>query len=205
MKTLTRTAAFAAVLLAVAGCSTTPHTPLASRATPIGPVEPAVTDSTPVAQGFRISSLEIVVPQSLRVSEANSYYPNADIVWRGDLPGDRHEQVRAIFETAFDRGSAKLSGGTPVDVEVEVLRFHSLTEKTRYSFGGVHSIKFRLTLLDPQTGAEIASDVINADLKAYGGSQAIAMEAKGWGQKARITQHLANVVIREMSGEPARG
>lgn len=29
----------------------------------------------------------------LSVSESNSYYPNADVVWRGDPIGDRIQQI----------------------------------------------------------------------------------------------------------------
>ena len=42
-----------------------------------------------LAAQYDVAEVKIVVPQTLRVSEANSYRPNADIVWRGDPPGDR--------------------------------------------------------------------------------------------------------------------
>ncbi len=88
----------------------------------------------------------------------------------------------------------------PVVVEIEVQRFHALTEKTRYSVGGIHSIEFTMTIRDPQTGAVIRGPrEIKADLVGYGGSKALQAEARGLTQKYRITQHLAKVVRDEMS------
>ncbi|MCO6382209.1 MAG: hypothetical protein JXQ91_02470 [Vannielia sp.] len=204
MKQLAKTAALAAVVLSVAGCAVNTSVPVATRSAPLGTSQPvAVTQQrAAVAQAYQIHDIDVNVPSSLRVSEANTYFPNADIVWRDDAPGDRHKQVAAIFEEALGRGSVRLTKGKPVDVQIEVMRFHSLTEKTRYTVGGVHSIKFRMTVVDPDTGEELESRVITADLKAYGGSKAVAMEAKGWGQKARITQHLANTFAAELSAHP---
>ena len=68
-----------------------------------------------------VNEVEIIVPQTLLVSEANRYYPKGDIVWRGEPFGDRRAQVKAIFEEGIGRGAAALQGPTPVDLEVEVL------------------------------------------------------------------------------------
>ncbi|SIN94091.1 DUF6778 family protein [Vannielia litorea] len=209
MNKLTHTAALALTVLSVAGCAVKSSVPVATRSAPLGTAQLATPEAAakpaPSLQGYQIHDIRVDVPLSLRVSEANTYYPNADIVWRGDAPGDRHKQVQAIFEEALGRGGVRLTRGKPVDVEIEVLRFHSLTEKTRYTVGGVHSIKFRMTMVDPKTGEELESRVITADLKAYGGTKAVAMEAKGWGQKARITQHLANTFTNELSAHPTAG
>ncbi|MDF1873382.1 DUF6778 family protein [Vannielia sp.] len=210
MTKFTRITAISAVALSLAACEATTTQEIATRATPqMEATQPAGSikenHALRLTQAYTIRDIEVIVPEDLRVSEANVYYPNADIVWRGDAPGDRHKQVKAIFEEAFKRGSGKLNEGVPADLRVEVTRFHSLTEKTRYTFGGVHSVKFRLTVLDPKTGAELESRVVDADLKAYGGAQAVAMEAKGVTQKARLTQHLANVLVNEMSASPLGG
>lgn len=89
---------------------------------------------------YRVAQINVIVPRTLQVSEANSYKPRGDIVWRGDLPGDRHAQVKAIFEEALARGANGVNGSVPVVLDIEVTRFHALTEKTRYSVGGVHEI-----------------------------------------------------------------
>jgi hypothetical protein len=147
-----------------------------------------------------VNAIEIIVPNTLLVSEANRYYPNGDIVWRGEPLGDRRAQVKAIFEEGIGRGAATLDGATPVDIQVEVLRFHALTQKARYTVGGVHAITFAVTLKDPETGMLLADPhIVRADLKAYGGEEALSAEAGGFTQKFRITNHLANVIVAELS------
>ncbi|MEM8592853.1 MAG: DUF6778 family protein [Pseudomonadota bacterium] len=153
-----------------------------------------------VAPSFDVTELRIAVPKELRVSEANLFYPIADIVWRGDPIGDRHKQVLDIFATSFQAGTDRLEGVQPVTVDVEVKRFHSITEKARYTVGGVHSIRFDMTVRDAITGEVIVpTREIKADLSALGGRAAIAAEASGQTQKARITQHLTHLIQQELS------
>ncbi|HEY9019320.1 MAG TPA: DUF6778 family protein [Paracoccaceae bacterium] len=148
----------------------------------------------------------IVVPRSLKVSEANSYYPSGDIVWRGDAFGDRHAQLEAILADSMTQARTGHSGAVPAVVEIELVRFHSLTEKTRYSVGGVHSIRFNLTLRDPKTGEALApTREIRADLKEYGGDRAMQAERQGLTQKVRVTRHLANVLRAELERPGSMG
>ncbi|MEQ9693509.1 DUF6778 family protein [Shimia sp. SDUM112013] len=180
--------------LSVAACGTV------DTATRNAPLENIPTEMAVPAPSFKLVAMDVNVPTTLKVSEANSYYPLGDIVWRGDAYGNRYDQVGAIFESAIQLGSADLDGAMPVAVEIEVKRFHSLTEKTRYSVGGVHSIEFVMTIRDPKTGAVIRGPrEIKADLEGYGGSKALQAEARGLTQKYRITQHLARVIHDEMS------
>jgi len=87
-----------------------------------------------------------------------------------------------------------------VIVDVDVKRFHALTEKTRYTVGGVHSITFELTVRNPLTGdLLVPTREIQADLRGFGGSRAIQAEQAGMTQKVRITQHIANVIAQELS------
>lgn len=149
---------------------------------------------------LNVQSMTIVVPDVLDVSEANRYLPAGDIVWREDPPGDRRTQVRAIFETAFATGTETMTEGTPVSLYVQVMRFHALTEKARYSVGGVHSIKFGLAVRDLNTGRLVgAPRIVEADLNAFGGRAALAAERKGLTQKSRITAHLAQVIQDELT------
>lgn len=142
---------------------------------------------------------KIIVPRSLQVSEANSYYPVGDIVWRGDAFGDRHAQIEAILGESMALAQSGHSGSVPAVVEIELQRFHSITEKTRFSVGGVHSIRFNLTLRDPKTGAALApTREIRADLREYGGDLAMQAERQGLTQKLRVTRHLANVLRAEL-------
>jgi hypothetical protein len=148
---------------------------------------------------YRVTDITVRVPRDLTVSEANRYYPSSDIVWREDPLGDRHSQVQAIFEDAMARGTQDMNGIVPVALDVEVMRFHALTEKTRYTVGGVHSIMFELTLRNADTGLALgAPRVVEADLVGFGGQRAIEAESKGHTQKVRITGHLANVIRVEL-------
>ncbi|MEL6610133.1 MAG: DUF6778 family protein [Pseudomonadota bacterium] len=184
--------AVASALVSLGACSA--YDP-ATRSAPLE--TPALVAAQP---SFDVTELKINVPKRLTVSEANSYYPRADIVWRGDAMGDRHKQVLAIFADSFQRGTAELEGVQPISVEVEVLRFHAQTEKARYTVGGIHSIKFNLTVRDAQTGQVIVpTRFVNADLPGLGGSAAIAAEAQGQTQKVRITDHLAYVIEQELT------
>lgn len=162
----------------------------------------APTDAPAMPQflaSVHVSQINVVVPQSLRVSEANRYYPSGDIVWRGDPIGNRHAQVKAIFEAALRKSATVVEGPIPALLDVEVMRFHALTEKARYTTGGVHSITFRLTVRDARTGLALAEPhIVKADLDGFGGQQAIEADRRGDTQKVRITAHLAEVIRQEL-------
>lgn len=191
----------AALVLGLAACSN-PSDPSVTRN---GPLDVGLLATSPQAD-FNVADVRIIVPNALVVSEANVYYPNADIVWRGDAYGNRHQQIKSIFETAMTRGVQGLNGAQAISVDIEVKRFHSLTQRARYTTGGMHSIKFVMTLRDQASGALIADpQLISADLKAYGGRKAIASEHRGQTQKVRITAHLAGLIQTEISRLQASG
>jgi len=150
-------------------------------------------------QAMRVTAINVRVPRTLKVSEANVFYPRADIVWRGDPIGDRHAQIQSIFETAFAQGTSDMTGPVDVILDVEIVRFHSVTEKTRYTVGGVHNMEFRLTAFNAVTGLPLApTRQIEANLPAFGGAQAIAEERRGQTQKVRVTGYLAQVIRQEL-------
>lgn len=158
----------------------------------------AAQSGTATAQ-YDVAEVKISVPQTLKVSEANSYHPSADIVWRGDAPGDRYAQVKSIMEEGFSKGTSAMTKGRKVIVEAEVTRFHCLTEKARYVFGGVHSVKFILTVRDAATGQVIDGPrIVKADVKASGGEKAMAEDRAGRTQRVVIVEDLTAVVQREL-------
>ncbi|MFD1341388.1 DUF6778 family protein [Litorisediminicola beolgyonensis] len=151
------------------------------------------------AQLFALTGFDVSVPEYLVVSEANAYLPKGDIVWRGDLPGNRHQQVKALFEAGLAASQPTLGQGAPARAEITLRRFHGLTEKARYTTGGVHRIVFDITLRDPSTGAVLRKTrTVEADLLALGGAAAIAADAAGQTQKVRLTAHLAQVIRNEL-------
>lgn len=147
----------------------------------------------------QVVDYEVIVPRSLTTSEAHVYYPLVDIVWRGDPPGDRYDQVAGIFSNSLNWGMAAFNHGRRVTVTIELLKFHAISEKARYSVGGVHTIRFLMSVKDASTGAVImAPEKVVADLKAFGGANAVRADALGQTQKARITQHLAGTMQQVM-------
>lgn len=196
---LIKTVAFGAIAAALTACSTAD---VVSRNAPLETPRVAAIAAPQVQRDYNLHSIRFAVPADLKVSEANSYYPIADIVWRGDPLGDRPEQISAIFQSAILSAGEGLSGSVPVTVDVELARFHSLTERTRYTVGGVHSIKFDLTIRHAETGQVIEpTRRIDADLAALGGQAAVQADNNGQGQKVRILTHLTSLFFRELSGE----
>jgi len=163
-------------------------------------------DSTIALPAIRVVDTKILVPSDLQVSEANTYYPMGDIVWRGDPYGDRYAQLDAILNDSMALAQKGHTGTQPAVVEITLRRFHAMTEKTRYTVGGVHSIRFELTLRDPATGqALMPTRTIRADLKGYGGDRALEAERAGLTQKVRVTHHLANVLRAELERPGSMG
>lgn len=185
----------------------------------VTPVVAVGTFSDPSAPGqqafmlgtsFSVAKVNVRVPRTLRVSEANRYLPKGDIVWREDPVGDRHAQVQAIVQAGLERGVRALQGPVATELDVEVLRFHALTQKARYTTGGVHAISFTMVLRDAETGEALTPvRQIDADFTAYGGRRALVAIADGQTQKVRITQELAKVIQQEIlrpgSRTPRRG
>lgn len=160
-------------------------------------IDPATTYL--VAQ-YDVEAIRVTVPRSLKVSEANTFKPRADIVWRGEALGDRYQQVEAIFADAMTAGTSTMQKGRKVDIEVQVTRFHALTEKTRYTIGGVHEMRFLLTVRDVVTGAVLDGPrEVVADVKASGGAAAIAEDEAGRTQRVVTVERLAQVIRRELS------
>ncbi|RGP37863.1 DUF6778 family protein [Pseudotabrizicola alkalilacus] len=153
-----------------------------------------------LAAQYDVQDIRISVPSKLKVSEANMFYPVADIVWRGEPMGNRHAQVMSIFKEAMDRGTFTMTTGRKVVVDIEVTRFHSVTEKTRYTVGGTHSMRFTLTVRDAETGVVLDGPrLVAADAKAAGGAQAVAEEQMGRTQRVVVVERLASAIRSELS------
>ncbi|MFC3179818.1 DUF6778 family protein [Cypionkella sinensis] len=168
------------------------------------PQGPAQRGPVMLQSEYDVKAVNVIVPQTLKVSEANTFHPSADIVWRGDAPGNRYAQIKAIFDTAAARSTATMHSGEPVMVDLEVVRFHCLTEKTRYTIGGVHSMHFMMTVRDATSGAILQGPrLVVADVKGAGGNRAVAEEQAGRTQKVVVTERLTEVIRRELSAPVA--
>ena len=93
-----------------------------------------------------------------------------------------------------------MAGATPVILDVTAVRFHSLTEKARYTVGGVHNIIFDLTVRRASTGEALApTRRVEADLPALGGTAAVEADRQGQTQKVRVHAFLQQVIRQELA------
>jgi len=153
-------------------------------------VDPAAT------RGWRVSEVTVDVPDTLTVSNADVYLPMADIVWHGDRPGDRREQVAALIESAAQDATRPLSGPRRVRIDVTLERFHAISNIARRTLtdAGVHDIAFTAQVIDLRSGEALTPPVpIRADIEALTGPEAVEAEAEGLTQKVRLRAHLADV------------
>ncbi len=194
--TYLRLIAVAAISVLLAGCADT--MPASRSATPEAPLgvlnaeqaAPGV-ETVKIVPRYNIKAISVVAPRTLRVSEANLIKPVADIVWRGDPKGDRYTQVEAIIADAAGQATARMGKGRAALLDLEVTRFHALTEKARYvlPFGGEFEIGLIVTLRDAKTGALIDGPrEIARDVAASTGKHAIEEEAKGYTEKKAVTE-----------------
>lgn len=193
--TIRRIIAVAALALGVAGCATVDtssrNTPLASEIVAPGEV--------PVVRNYALQDVVVQVPGELSVSESGGYYPMADIVWRGDAIGDRHAQVGNLFQVAASRAALELNGDVPVIAVITLHRFHGVTERTRYSVGGVYNMEFQLMVQHAETGVILEEPrYIEANLPAPGGQAAIELERIGQTERVRVIDYLSFVLHREL-------
>lgn len=172
-------------LLGLAGCGNA----LTQQSTP----RPVMTRS------YDLRGLNFAAPPDLSVSESEGFYPAADIVWRGDPRGPRLPQIEQLFRDAADRNRSMLIGDMPVTIDVTLVRFHGVTNRTRYTVGGVYNIVFDLTIRDATTGAVIEpTRRVRGNLDAPGGERAVLLEDAGQTQKVRVTDFLTGLLRAQL-------
>ncbi len=152
-----------------------------------------------MARSYDIVALQFSALPELTISEAESYYPQADVVWRGDPPGPRLPQIEQMFQEAFDRNQTVLTGTRPVNLDIRLVRFHGVTDLTRLTIGGVYNIIFDMRVLDAVTGEVIEpTRRIEGDLSAPGGSRGQALIREGQTQRVRVTDFLTGLLRQQL-------
>ena len=148
-----------------------------------------------VTRTWRVVDVNVVAPESLTVATRNFFAPAGDIVWWGDPEGDRRAQVAAVVDAGITEGSRVLVGSRPVTVTARVIQFHAVTPMAvSRAPAAVHNISYEMQIFDQASGEALTSPaVIDADLVAYVGAQAITAAVEGQTQKVRITNHIAAV------------
>lgn len=148
-----------------------------------------------VSKSWHVHSVRVAVPDTLTVSDANTYAPNADIVWHGEATGDRRAQVSEILREGLQSGSQRLDGPRGVDIRVELEHFHAVTPAAvARAPAAVHNIAYIIQVYDDETGEPLTEpERIQADLEAYVGAAAVTAALNGQPQRVRIVDHIANV------------
>lgn len=152
-----------------------------------------------MVRSYDIQNLRFGAIPDIVVSEQESFYPQADVVWRGDPSGPRVAQIGEMFQAAFDRNRSTLNGTTPVDIQITLVRFHGVTDRTRLSVGGVYNIIFNMTVIDARSGAIIEpARLITGNLNAPGGARGRALIESGQTQKVRVTDFLTGLLRQQL-------
>lgn len=181
----------------VTACSS-PET--ATRNAPLS-TSPLVIAEVASERSYDLQDVFYSAPSDLLVSEGNGFYPNADVVWRGDPIGNRINQIAEIFDTALARVDENLTGNVPVDVEISLVRFHGVTERTRFSIGGNYDIHFTMSVRHAETGEVLEPPrLLKWDLAAPGGAAALLLEQRGQTEKVRIIDFLTYTFEDELTG-----
>lgn len=160
------------------------------------PVFPEVS----VIRDYELHGVTFSARADLTVSESNVYYPRADIVWRGDEPGNRLMQVQSIFAEAADRTVGQVGGSRPVKVDIVLERFHGLSERAQFLFGGFFTVDFLMTVRDATTGAVIEPQRrVSRSMTLSGGDAAVQRENAGQTQRVIMTDFLARILREELT------
>ena len=148
-----------------------------------------------VTRSWRVSAVDVTVPENLSVSNVNRVAPNADIVWHGEPEGDRRRQVGAIVEEGIARGASELSGPRAVTFSVTMQEFHAVTPAAvAIAPSAVHNISYMIQVFDTRTIQPVTQPIqVQADLPAFTGAAAIVAAQEGQTQKVRIVNHLTRV------------
>lgn len=177
------------VVLVVASCTTIgPHAQVYDR--PIG------LSAATVAQ-LGVHEVDVIVPETLVVSvNPNEQFPQTDIVWYEDPPGDRRAQVQAIVEKGVKQGVAGLRGPQKVDVLVVVRHFHAVTPRAlNNSLPAWHAVTLDVSLIDPATEQVLARiPNLKADSTALTQGAAKAALERGETQKSRNVARIAQAL-----------
>lgn len=189
---LRRTLLLGGLVLLLAGCS--------------GQWEVAYEDgiSPEVTRDWNVTDVTVTVPETLTFSNANTYAPNADIVWHGEPLGNRATQVARILDEGITAGASSLNGERPVTLAVELRHFHAVTPTAVANApGAVHNIRYAIMVLDSETRARLTEpELVSADLEAYVGASAVTAALEGETQRKRIVDHLARVTSGWLGAGP---
>ncbi|MEO1495154.1 MAG: DUF6778 family protein [Pseudomonadota bacterium] len=168
---------------------------LAACGTPTGPVSSNVS-------GWSMQDINITFgPEISRTATGTEFSSN--FVWEGDGDGNRKKLVIALFEDAMqDIGREAMTGNRAVAMNVEVTRFHALTQASRLLCCGEHNIRANLSVTDAGSGEVLAEgEDIYLGRVALGGIPGLVAVAAGRDQRVRIRESIIRQTRDWLAGE----
>lgn len=145
-----------------------------------------------VSKSWRVTTVNVTVPENLTVSDENTYLPRADIVWHGDPPGDRRAQVQKIVAESARSAVSGLRGSTPVVLNMTVEEFHGVSPiALARAPEAVYHMAFLAQITDARTGAALTPlTQIQADTPALVGEAGINAAQFGPSQTEQVSRHI---------------
>ncbi|MDK3072420.1 hypothetical protein QO034_04780 [Sedimentitalea sp. JM2-8] len=145
-----------------------------------------------VSQTWRVTAVNVTVPDSLTVSDENSFLPRADIVWHGDPPGDRRAQVQKIVAASAKTAVSGLRGNRPVALNMTVQAFHGVSPiALARAPEAVYAMAFLAQITDARTGTALTPLThIQADTPALVGEAGINAAQFGPTQTEQVSSHI---------------
>jgi hypothetical protein len=108
--------------------------------------------------------------------------------------GDRYAQVEGDARRAGPALSS-MQGDVPVQVVLEVTRFHALTSVCATRSAASMRSSSSTSVRHAETGAILAGpEAVDLTFRAYGGQRAVEAEQQGITQRVRITERLVGWV-----------
>jgi hypothetical protein len=153
----------------------------------------------PLNPSYRVVDVKVEVPTALSSSEQNGIKPRVDILWQEDPAGDRHAQVRDLMTAALEEGVTGLDGSRDVVLEVVMTRFHALTKRTRYTFGGEHEVWMFVAVRDAKTGELLEPARRIGFDHGISAAQALENDAQGLNQRLEITALVKDMIRHELT------
>lgn len=159
---------------------------LAGCASGAGPVGPAVAE-------WRLAEVNVGFGPAIgRTATGDEFASN--FLWAGSGEGNRKRQVVQLFrDAAAEVGREAMTGGRPVELDVEVTYFHGMPEWARYVCCGYENIRANLTVTDAGTGDLLArGEEIFLGRVGLGGVPKAIAELRGRSERVLVQEAIVD-------------
>ena len=157
------------------------------------------------ANDWKVTSVNVTVPEALIVSADNALNPSADIVWWEGNRAYGKVRVDEIVTQGAQAAASKTNGSRPVRLAITLVRFHGMTPRAtaRLQVSGVHNVHFVAQIFDAATGAALTSaENIHADVPALHGEELNNANQRGLTDRVRVTNAISKAVAGWLGAGP---